>query len=305
MDNKKLIVRIAEGIGNQLFMYANGYALSKKINYDLFIDPESAYFKKKDLRKFELSNFNITAKSADNKDKFNNNLLNIKRLFLKKIDKYSRNKRFIIENRNKEKNTKYSEFDLSNLSNKVYVEGNFESEKYFKNYKNDLKKEFLLKNDHKFQNNEYYDIIKKNNNNVISICIRTNRFSERIVNKNDQTSINKSNEFTKDTISYVKRAIDQIELKIKNPIFLLWSNDFTNLREYFPENKFIFVENNIHKSLTDFYLLTKCKNFIVGPTSFHWWPAWLNVSNNSIVFRPMNINNSKNHDFWPENWVSI
>ena len=33
------------------------------------------------------------------------------------------------------------------------------------------------------------------NNNVISICIRTNRFSERIVNQNDQTSINKSNEF--------------------------------------------------------------------------------------------------------------
>ena len=28
--NKKLIVRIAEGLGNQLFMYANAYAFSKK-----------------------------------------------------------------------------------------------------------------------------------------------------------------------------------------------------------------------------------------------------------------------------------
>ena len=28
---KKLIVRIAEGLGNQLFMYANGYALSKDL----------------------------------------------------------------------------------------------------------------------------------------------------------------------------------------------------------------------------------------------------------------------------------
>ena len=30
---KKLIVRIAEGLGNQLFMYANSLALSEKINY--------------------------------------------------------------------------------------------------------------------------------------------------------------------------------------------------------------------------------------------------------------------------------
>lgn len=45
--NNKIIVRIAEGLGNQIFMYANGYALSKKINYELLIDNESGYLKKK------------------------------------------------------------------------------------------------------------------------------------------------------------------------------------------------------------------------------------------------------------------
>ena len=39
--NKKIIVRIAEGIGNQLFMYAHAYSLSKNIDYDLFIDNSS------------------------------------------------------------------------------------------------------------------------------------------------------------------------------------------------------------------------------------------------------------------------
>ena len=46
-NKKKLVVRIAEGLGNQLFMYANGYALSKKYNCDLYIDDTSRYFKKK------------------------------------------------------------------------------------------------------------------------------------------------------------------------------------------------------------------------------------------------------------------
>ena len=32
----------------------------------------------------------------------------------------------------------------------------------------------------------------------------------------------------------------------------------------------------------DFYLLTLCQNFIVGPTSFHWWGAWLSQNNNKI-----------------------
>ena len=30
---KKLTVEIAEGLGNQLFMYSHAYALAKKINY--------------------------------------------------------------------------------------------------------------------------------------------------------------------------------------------------------------------------------------------------------------------------------
>ena len=75
----KIIVRIAEGLGNQLFMYANAYALSKKINYNLLIDNESGYFKNKDISNYQLDNFNITAKLCGNDLMFNSNLKNFKR----------------------------------------------------------------------------------------------------------------------------------------------------------------------------------------------------------------------------------
>ena len=78
---KKIIVRIAEGLGNQLFMYANSLSLSKKINYNLFIDNESGYFQKKNIRSYQLNNFNIDTPICEIKYKFNNQLKNIKEKF--------------------------------------------------------------------------------------------------------------------------------------------------------------------------------------------------------------------------------
>jgi hypothetical protein len=50
INKKKLCVEISENLGNQLFMYAHAYALSKKLGRELYIDNESAYLKKKKRR---------------------------------------------------------------------------------------------------------------------------------------------------------------------------------------------------------------------------------------------------------------
>jgi len=300
----KIITRIAEGLGNQLFMYANSYALSKKFDYEFFIDNESGYFQKKNIRSFQLDNFNIGATICDQKYKFNNNFKNTKRKFLIKLDIFKKKKNFLIEPIDKEKRTEFTSFDLNAYSDLLFVEGYYESENYFKDYKIDLINQFSLKNESVFQGNEFYHFIKKNTN-IVSICVRQNRFSERKSNKNNEMAIQKSENFTKKTIDYIYRAVDFIDKKISNPKYLLWSNDFSNLRNYFPSEKFKFVENKSNKSLTDFYLLLNCKNFIVGPTSFHWWPAWLNENKNSLILRPKDINISNNVNFWPDHWVSI
>ncbi len=112
--SKKIIVRIAEGIGNQLFMYAHAYALSKKINYDLYIDNTSGYFQKKNIRSYELDKFNINTSLSDKKYRFDNFLLNLNRNLLKKIDIYKTNKSFLIESKNRNKITNY--YDAAKLN---------------------------------------------------------------------------------------------------------------------------------------------------------------------------------------------
>ena len=302
--NNKIIVRIAEGLGNQLFMYANGYALAKKINYELLIDNESGYFKKKNIRSYQLNNFQLETKICDNKFKFNSSLKNLKRKILIKLDLFKSKKKFIIEKKDQNKKSQFEDLDFSKFSNFFFLEGHFESEKYFIECREELKNKIKLKNETYYQNNQYVNLIK-NNPDIVSICIRQHRFSERISNKFKHSAIAKSNNFTKKTIDYVYRAIDLIENKYKNMQYLVWSNDFINLRNYFPSNKFIFVELTENKILTDFYLLLHCKNFIVGPTTFHWWPAWLNQTSKSLIFRPKDIIVSNNKHFWPDNWIPV
>ena len=302
---KKLIVRIAEGLGNQLFMYAHAYSLSKLINYKLYIDDESGFIKTKEFRNYYLNNFKVSAEIINDDLKFNNFNKNLKRKILKKTEFFRSRKKFILEKKYMNKTTKYEKIEPTALNDIVYVEGHYESEKYFLKFKSELIDEFRFKNNLDLSENYYFDIIKKNKNNIISICIRTNRFSERPGNQYNIYSKNRSDQFVKDTIDYIYRAIDFLKNKIQNPIYLIWSNDFSNLKEYFPNENFIFVDNKVEKIITDFSLLNECRNFIVGPTSFHWWGAWLNNDTNKICIRPSNINPSKNKDFWPSNWIEI
>ena len=59
---KIIITRLIGGLGNQLFQYSAGLALSKKLSIPFLIDISS--FKKYKLHKYSLHHFNINAKIA-------------------------------------------------------------------------------------------------------------------------------------------------------------------------------------------------------------------------------------------------
>ena len=298
--NRIIIAKISEGLGNQFFMYANAYAISKKFDYNLCLDLYSGYYKN-NIRSYMLNNFNISSKIAPPDWIFSNNYRYLIKKIKIKYDFFKKKKSFLFEPKDKNKLTKFSSIKLNNFDNKIYIDGNFESEKYFLDYRNDLLNQFSFKKD--MSNNKYLDIIRKHN--VVSISVRQNRYSERMNNKFDQYSINKSQDFVAKTVDYIYQSIKFIKSKVHNPKFLLWSNDFTGLEKYFPTNEFLYVINTEDKILNDFYLLTQCKYFIVGPSTFSWWGAWLSNNESKICIRPKTINPSNNLDFWPESWISI
>ena len=300
----KLIVRLSNNLGNQMFMYASAYVFAKKLNRDFFYDDETAY-QSSNLYKYNLDIFKISSTKAPNNLKFLNKSGYIKRKFLKYFDNFYSSKMFYVEPRDRNKNTSFNDKILSgNFRDKLFVEGHFESEKYFNSHINEIKSEFSFKNYKSFENNQIFNSIK--NSESVSICIRQNRFSERkraITSKDDENSLI----FTKDQVKYIEKSINLIKSKVTNPKFFLWSNDLKGLNNYFPDSQFTSVSTN--KVDYDLFLMSQSKHSIVIPSSFNWWGAWLGKSSKSIVVRPSNDHfsnfNVNNKDFWPKDWLVV
>ena len=69
-------------MGNQMFMYASAFSISKKLGRSLYIDDETAFLSKKNVSKFGLNSFNITSSIAPDELKFKNLSGYIKRKLL-------------------------------------------------------------------------------------------------------------------------------------------------------------------------------------------------------------------------------
>ena len=76
---EKLIIRLSNEIGNQMFMYASALGISTRLNRSLLIDNETSYLSKKNISKYGLDNFKITSGIASNNYKFLGTAGNIKR----------------------------------------------------------------------------------------------------------------------------------------------------------------------------------------------------------------------------------
>ena len=307
---KKLTVEISEGLGNQMFMYAHAFALSKKLNYDLVVDNKSGYSKDKNLlrkhQNFLLDNFNLLGRLANNNEIYDTSF----KRFMKKIfilyDFFNVKKNFLLEKKIKNKSKKYVnpliDIDANSLSNNLYIQGNFENEDYFKDFRSQLLNIFTIQKEKIHISNTIIE--KLNNTNSVSIHIRRNRFSDQSKIINDY-NIKRSIQFENDSLNYINKSIQLMNSKLDKPEYFIWTNDLDNIDNTLKNinlKNYILINND---TINDFYLFSYSKHFIVSPSSFHWWGAWLNQNNDKICLRPSKINPSNNPNFWPNNWISV
>ena len=105
-------------------------------------------------------------------------------------------------------------------------------------------------------------------------------------------------------IEYYEKARD--ELGRFRP-YLVFSDDIQWCKEHFKGTNFIFIEGNT--DIVDLYLMSMCQDNIIANSSFSWWGAYLNQTEDKKVIAPktwFGINKQLNtKDLIPSNWITI
>ena len=85
---EKLIIRLSNNIGNQMFMFAAGYATSKLLKRKFYFDNLSSYNSRKNIYTYALDGFEIPDDITSSGDNFTNISGYLRRKIKKKIDPF-------------------------------------------------------------------------------------------------------------------------------------------------------------------------------------------------------------------------
>ncbi len=292
-----IFLKITGGLGNQMFQYATAYALAKKNKTNIGIDL-SEINKKEGKENFTYRDFQL------------NSIFNISNYQLIPTHRYS----FIINHSffNKikrkliggtyflEKNLTYQK-DINLCKKNSYIEGYFQSEKYFIEFENEIRNQFNFKGKFNLKTNVLAVKIKQSPSLAIHIR-RGDYINNKIINQTHGTC----------NLHYYKKALSLFDLKKHHLYF--FSDDINWVKNNFnfiDLNNATFVDwNKGDNSWQDMYLMSLCENFIIANSSFSWWGAWLSVNKNKKVIAPKKwfadkIKNEQTKDLFPTSWIKI
>jgi len=291
---KMIIIKLQGGLGNQLFQYALGRTLALRNSVPLFFDISeySNSSKKNTQREYSLRYFNIpqifATKEQIEKLKRHSYTHNFVRSF---FQRYFKKKTHIFE-----KGLRYDPTVLK-LKPPFYIEGYWQSEKYFDSERKQIQEDVSLKDGISLENPVLSSVMQTSS---VSVHIRRGDYISNQVAENFHGVL---------SVSYYQDAIRYITKHVEFPVFFIFSDDIDWVKKniQFPSST-IFVSNKALFDYQELVLMSCCKHNIIANSSFSWWGAWLNKNANKTVIAPKKwFKNTKINaeDIIPKSWIKI
>lgn len=296
-----IIVRLTGGLGNQMFQYAAARSLADSRNTVLKLDTTVLEVDSDDCtpRSYMLGHFPIGASVASSREVAEilgdekNILYSAASLFCRAISSAGATPRSY--------NERYFSFDPAflNLPDNTYLAGYWQSEKYFLNIRDIIKREFTLLSPLDIENNEVANLI--NTTSSVSLHVRRGDFV-------NDAKVNRVHGVC--TSDYYRRSIEKIVDLVGEIHLFVFSDDPSWVSEnyVFPCPATVVKQNPSREAHKDLWLMNLCRHHIIANSTFSWWGAWLSSGPDKVVIAPerwFNDPSLDTRDLIPSDWLRL
>ncbi|MBF0127508.1 MAG: alpha-1,2-fucosyltransferase [Magnetococcales bacterium] len=293
-----IIMHMLSGLGNQMFQYAFGRALSLTHGTELRLDLISYRQERTWHNGFELARlFDIAIREPDAHDLWKvhgwRTLGGAYSRLAGSRFSWLRGSALMIEPHHH-----FWPEALPSPENKYYI-GYWQSEKYFAAHQETIRRDFAFK------------LPLSKENAALQRRMRSCEAVSLHVRRSDYLHPMNLHVLGVTPLEYYQKAIAWIAARCARPHFFVFSDDIPWARAHLPLQPFpcVFIEHNSGpESYNDMRLMSQCQHHIIANSTFSWWGAWLNPSQDKMVVAPDRwfvSDRFKTVDLTPAGWIKL
>lgn len=275
MTPPEVIVRLAGGLGNQLFQYAFGRALAVRNGVPLRLDAISGFPRDRYRRSFALAPYNIECGYVPPARSYATPVGRIRRRLL---SMYSRclpigRGPHVVEAIHGRWNPAISNL---RVERSTYFIGHWQHEEYFREIRDLLLRELTLSREPSDACCALADRIPERRG--VAVHVRCLRHVLPGAVATPRLGID---------AGYYERGINFIAERIANPMFFVFSDAPEWARKNIAcRHRCEFLEGG-RSDQEDLWLMSRCRGFVIANSTFSWWGAWLSQSASPCVVAPL------------------
>ncbi len=273
-----VITRLMGGLGNQLFQYAAGHALSTRLNVPLLVDRTFLDHRPSGMtwtpRELELDALRVPLTFATARD--------VRRLRRPLDDRtYQRASRvlpFLFADHTFRERRKGYDPHIEQVNAPIYLDGFWQNEGYFTSIADVLRNELFVPRDPPSQRNT-----------ELRDAMRSTKSASLHVRRGDYVSNSEASRFH--GVCSVDYYVGSAELLARDQgvdHFFVFSDDpeWVRANIHLPQATTYVDHNTGRDGHWDLWLMKHCAHHIIANSSFSWWGAWLDPSPHKQVIAP-------------------
>lgn len=286
-----ILMTLIGGLGNQMFQYAAGRSLALSTGQDLVLDLR--HYRRAREHGYALSVFDLADRPVEDSE----------------LPPFPRERplahlvwRLTGRGPRKLREIK-SGYDsrIAKVDSSVWLEGYFQSERYFAPHAGVIRKELSVKQAPDPENARWLSEIK-NQPRAVSLHVRRGDYVRNAKFAARHGTC---------TPAYYCAALDHVAAGMDaDPVIYAFSDDPAWVEENLdlPAEMRVVGHNGPDRNYEDLRLMSACRHHIIANSSFSWWGAWLNPDPGKIIAAPQRWfadPSFENPDIWPDRWARI